>query len=809
MNNKTGIIFLLLSLASSVIAEEICLEDKDAFTDIKKITGQRCITTSPKNLTMLRTKDDWGKFCLKCNSQSINSLILSNEKQIETRDLYARTAFDDFQKVLTLMTVDFMKMRSSYAFKFDGKKAAESCDISKNLAKPKCFSEAKNKIFESKFNDRLDGIKNALATELSNILTSNSSSNDGLIHRLPKDKTTCNISDKDILFVQARFNETLITPDLIKELNQIDTAKLSLILTDSRQDSSIIKEDTLVKLKELKSHPLFLSLIEDPKKLNEFLKSIDPKDDNAIIISKLYDSKSGPNIGKIIESKCNSLFNAVSKSLEDIYCGKPMPYIADDIESIENAIGTRLKSMNKDEAENHIQLFCADINTRKDTRKSYKEIHSFITGTSDQNLVDQNLTTFKAQSGETIFQKNESKICEAKIKTPPCSDESKDEGCLKLKFLNLSTQSKVYKEMASASSDDINLILRSMVGDGLPQRDGKVDTVSVTLLKTEGILPGAAPTSTPRPQQKDVATFSKAVRSSNNAATSNSSQNTPQVSDSTPATPGMAAPTAPITPTSTSPESSYDTAAAPKKVQELNQNVAKKGMSNEEQAEILRRLRPKNTESTQTAAAERNPSNDTESETEQSSSSASITPTMATAVTAPAIAAASTVIAPANMGQTASAGKQTLSKSAPEKSSYGKAILDANNQKEAVAASVDASGSTSSALASAPTLTATASTKTTDTAKSELTERDYQSKLEVLLNAETKELSVAKDGKSFLVKLKNFQINVIYNEAMHAFVAVCPDKKIPQEYLTTISTYFNQTIEERADKRKALINAFK
>ncbi len=93
-------------------------------------------------------------------------------------------------------------------------------------------------------------------------------------------------------------------------------------------------------------------------------------------------------------------------------------------------------------------------------------------------------------------------------------------------------------------------------------------------------------------------------------------------------------------------------------------------------------------------------------------------------------------------------------------------LIEANEKRQINEAALLASGSTS---VTNPEKGPGSPKPKSDTLAEMTSVKDFQARLQVLLNAKSKELSVEKQGESFLVKLKDYEIKVLFNKTKNAF----------------------------------------
>lgn len=785
---------ILIFLALSFPVYAFSVEDCEVNTGI---LGKKCLTDEmgKDDLQMLiGSPDALRKFCDSCKSEVNINLLKSNDGKAEKASAYGKATLDEFQKEITSISLDLMKARSSFKLDFDPSAAIKSCKFD-NLKKPTCkLTEQQTKLFE----DQKKSIQNATATELANIL-SGSEKPEGLLTRSVRDNQ-CSISDKEALYSHTRFIEESMTAELMSALKNLkipSNKNVASFVADKKLSSKFIKE-----IDVLQQHPIFQALLKDSHKLNNFLSSINQDDSNQRIIEKLYDSKYASQYGDMIKERCEKSFKKTSDILQTIYCEKSPSYIADDIKSMEVVSGSTFESMSDEKAELQLQTFCAHLSLADKKALSFNEIGKVINAGNNQATVNAPLADFKVNTYNFVFNETKINICKAINRTPPCAKDSSEYSCKLLKYSDLMKTSKIHKDLANSSNDNINLILRSIVGDGLPQKDGKVDASAVTLLKDEGILPGGDVST--RTSQPTVAAFNKTV---------NSQQSQPQIQAAKPtplAAPAKAEPEAQASYSQSTAGNYQDdeesSSASPshesvKTKSNSKPNSKFSNLSDDEQKRIMDMMKRSKKAGGKTPSTAATEEHEAESSAFPTSGNSMAGLASQVADSGQTIANTASKAAPAG----SAAGKKATLDPTKKSSSFNDAIVEANANRQPAS-----SGGSSGAQVSLSKTAANENEIKIKVADAELTQvNEFKEKLKVLLNAHSQEISVAGAGEKFVVKLNNFEINVVYNKELGSYEALCKDSSIPRDYLKTISNYFNVTLKGSSGKREALVNTLK
>ena len=162
---KRLIIIFILSTSA------IFADDKENCDPTLPLSGQsimdlaetKCLgDTLPRNdISRTLTKEKaTKKFCKSCKNH-LMSLTIDNRIQP-----YANATMNELQKELTFISVDLIKMRSSFSMSFDSDIAVKSCNF-KNLIPPTCLQGKEIENFKSE----TVKIQNTMATELASLLS--------------------------------------------------------------------------------------------------------------------------------------------------------------------------------------------------------------------------------------------------------------------------------------------------------------------------------------------------------------------------------------------------------------------------------------------------------------------------------------------------------------------------------------------------------------------------------------------------------------------------------------------------------------
>ena len=769
-----------------VFAETKCLNDN--FTK-EKISQNLVKSKSTKT------------FCKSCNNHIMKLSLSNDEESQKTISLYSEAVMGELKKELSLITVDLMKMRSSFSVPFESDLTQTSCNF-ENLKTPTCLNKPESQQFKSFEKLKLKS-QNIMATELANLLSSSPNFEDGLFQR--SEKSTCGLKANQIFYTQMRYYESLITPELITELKKIDL-KDDQTFKESLESSISSKQIQMAGMRGtmsfLSSHPIMSSILKSPSELKAFLSSVGDKDSHPKIIQKLYQSKQAKGYSGEIANRCAQALSKTSEMMEKVFCETQKPVIADDATTMALLNGKNFSRLGDGEAEASLQRHCAILNNQIDKNPEYTKFSEVlsINQKNDPALFTLPIKDFQTNAFAKMIGNDEKELCKAIEDKNICRSDPSQMYCRMREFHEQTQNDKSYHELASTSDPKINDVLRAFIGKGLPQNNGSTDFVALKILQDEGILPGGASpakTSAIRDAGNFYDSFSKAPLKQNQNTGSS-----PKIANSS-------------AQANFQPKNDYPSNTDNSKSDQQGQSTSMKdskvaskatgkfsNLSDDEQKKVMNFFRNAKTKSTNLPAGI-----EPEAKNVQNTSFAE-----AAKLEENATPIGNQLSNSPRAGYT-NPSLPTVPKNAeltPEKKSrandtFNKALLNANLKREPSSMYLDGG----------PTLMMSKSKEGVNEVDIKVAEEEFKKinlfkeKLKDLLTAHGQELAVVEQGETIIIKLNDYEIVVSYNKDLKIYEARSKNNKLPDDYLKTITNYFNVNLKGSPGKRDALIKTFK
>lgn len=789
-----NLLIITLIISASVSAEDCPSNQVISGQGIIDFAEAKCLTSeigkeviAEKLIKSKSTK----KFCKTCNNHLLKMSLKAPEEIAKTQNLYADATMGELQKELAQITVDLMKMRSSFNTGIDSAQALKSCNF-KNVEIPTCLrGKEKTQAFKE-FESKKNAMKNIMATELANMLTKTPNMEEGLFKRTSVN--SCHLKDNDIFFAKMRDEESLLTPEFIQQLKKINIKKDKSIFNsiEVALDSGVIKHENFRSTYSyLSQHPLFHAMLNSQEHFQSFLESLSNAETNETLIEKLYASDAAKNFGKSIADRCSESMIKTTAIMEKVYCETQKPFIADDSQTMGLLNQESFHSMRDEQLESNLQRHCALLNNQTENDKSeytsFKEVLK-INENNDPALFTLPLKQFKTDAYSKTIANTGEQICRAKIDKSICINNRDVQACRMLQYLEQTNKKTPYQDLAQSHDLKINEILRGFIGDGLPQTNGKVDQVAVKLLQVEGILPGEK-TKQENSSVRDVGSFHKMVADTNNTR-SNPVSVPPRFASPTSETPVSEINELPTQSASISPSNRM--ASVPNHgnstFSHLSESEQKKVLSYLKDHKNLKMNSPKGFDDIQKFDSN---VRFADAATPTNSESGPVHNLMGNF---------------SNVPTSSSALGQTKLERANTNSEANKKEITENNMK---------AGPSNESRSDSPSLNISKTQEGLNEIKISVSEDElkktfqFKGKLKELLATRRKDLSLIEQKDKIIIKLNEHEIVVKYNKILNQYEVSSKDQSIPQDYISTISHYFNYTMKEGPGKRETLINILK
>lgn len=525
---------LTLSIAAIAQDEEDCSEP--ALTELSKKISKypTCIKDEKSKKEELRkamiSRDSDGelfrKFCAAENCKPFE--ILANDEKTadnyplleKNRKEFAQATLDGLRKNLGQTLTDLMSLRSSFNTKFDSSEAVTSCNINTQLSKHKCgngktLESLLTGIFEKNpFND----LQRDLAYEIEGILTGKSNEN-ALLNRTP---ASCSISDNQLLFAKRQYLESLITPDFITDLQNVNidqyvknqnakdpkAAKMHAKDVDFYTAATeMLKGSNAEVFKKLQFHPLLKGLLSKGKSRESFLKELSssfkktglkstPEQLNMALVETLYTDDHAKSLNTEISDRCKNTF----KQVREMFCSenfeKGNVAFQNDSE-FKTAKGYTLKSIppsiDFEKANADVVEFCHVNSILTKSPISFTSINDKLCGELPTLLKQMDYKQYRSKAYSSAFGDPENNLC-AYEKAGGCNEGQKD--CEFYKFwIESKKEGSPQSDLLANHNPNIDVIIGSFIGakPGMKGNDPLiapgVDEETKERLRLSGIIP--------------------------------------------------------------------------------------------------------------------------------------------------------------------------------------------------------------------------------------------------------------------------------------------------------------------------------
>jgi|GEM_PF-5046120 len=477
------ILTALLISSINLFAQDISCESENELTKTAEaLSVPNCITQ--EKIDGFRNNLD-ASFCNECKGQFEKfEKIIPNKKNVQ--EDFFQASLDEYKKNLSNNLLSVVKMRILPNTGADFSKSIQSCQMrtAKDFSDG-CVSPTAKLLFKDTnfFADLNKEISNDLAKFISREENFNPTPS-----ILERQNPTCFIPEEKILSHSAQAYEKSFSKELVQVLQGLDFKKFSstaeIFYSDEVYD--LLGENAEELFSSLANHPLFSSHIQNPQRLQSFIKSIPAPFGHNELKKTLYSNKSGEDFDQELARSCDTSFKKLKAALCSV--------------DFENG------DISNDPQNNFAKLSVSKVTPKKENFTTSEEglaankrLLSLCFGTQNDkklNLTDLNheishnmIPTLRGKSlKEFRNYKHQEEI--GRLNTSLCkmTDKTCIEGTLtcsiykeyKASLVDGSTESK----LANSSNSEVNALLRSMIGDS-----SKIDPKTREILVVQGILP--------------------------------------------------------------------------------------------------------------------------------------------------------------------------------------------------------------------------------------------------------------------------------------------------------------------------------
>lgn len=380
--------------------------------------------------------------CAKCEAKKPST--------IKTRqEIFLEQSLNSLRKNMAQMTIDLMKMRSTYNLNL----SAKDYMCQNKSSKEPCEAEYKcniGEIGESCDNqyvkDGISLIQSEIANELTNMLKPSPELNPFLFKKMAFENS-CNISDAQALTMQTKVAERL----------------LAKLISEDRSDdvSSFANSNAILKnLENLKINPHIKYILENKEASKAFFGSLKKGDDVSAIMTKLY---AAPLTNGFAVNQMNGCKQVISKFKEmckdprfttgSIFSNNKVSLFSSSLDSNPSEI--------KDLTRNWCQEFAQSLKTDKASTLRSTEFESKLNPVSS---VISGISHFKSES-ETAYD-----LFFNKVKATACADQkdqssSETDKLFRAVWLDLKKEGTTEFAQLNSSDKGVNAIFASILGN--------------------------------------------------------------------------------------------------------------------------------------------------------------------------------------------------------------------------------------------------------------------------------------------------------------------------------------------------------
>jgi hypothetical protein len=480
-------LLVILSLNAFAVENDCPSTDFPIVSMIMDLSKPNCL--NEKFLESARQGDSRA-LCGECKEsfQKGNKNTIQQLTPEKKRSIFFETALKEYQKNITNNLVETIKLRALNSTSGEFKLSTSACkmktfdDFTKeDKSHKKCNSKEAIKLLKE--TPLLQDINNGIRGELAKIL-SNEEKFQPQHSLLNRKSPACFIPEKLILSSMSSAIEESLSQSMIEALSSLDASKYSS-MAEMFLDEKVSEKyegDISELISSLKNHPLLYEHLKSPLSLSSFFKSIpSPKNLNNLKKS-IYSQKSGDNFDKRLAKSCEDSF----QNLKDSLCSDEFekgsialnPFLNYKSIYSKNLEGTKedlITSEDLDKKNRDLLALCEPNKKKNDL--DLATIKNDINSGLDEKYSNQSLSEYQFDKYESDIGSANKSLCEYASKK--CKDNS-----YVCKLVNSYNDLKTNPQIANASNESINKVLRSMIGD-----TSTIDPATKEILISNGIIP--------------------------------------------------------------------------------------------------------------------------------------------------------------------------------------------------------------------------------------------------------------------------------------------------------------------------------
>jgi hypothetical protein len=506
MKNIFVILLFLITTTSYSQSEKDCEETDDLASLSLDLNSPCSRGLSPQKIQhelsiLNKNNSSVVEFCEKCKEPKIKAdenVSSSKYNHIENKKQFTKATLNELRKNLSSTMIDLMSLRSTFSLNFKPNEVMASCNMTQ-LATTKCKGgkSLQELIKETIGNDdSFKNIQTQMGYEIANVLTPPPYKGEGLLKRSVDLK--CGISDNEVLHAKMKYFESLITPDMIKELKKLNLETKEDVLSQLSGPNAKI-------LKQASEHPMIRSILKDTTNFKGFLDSFKGDITNEKIIENLFSSSNSEALAKNISNRCKTSFETIKNTLCSPEFEKGNLKF-DNFEAMKMKMNTGQDILVENREEN-LFSFCEGIKSNLANPLLFSSVNKTLSQDLSPQLSRADYKSVSKEYYDTAFDTPRKFICPL-LETQEC--DSKLMNCAISKFLKAARVKDSPQAQLLASHDpNVDKILGSLIGP-----EPVVDEKTKTFLIDQGILPKADGTivEAPNNQIRNPSNYTSSVK---------------------------------------------------------------------------------------------------------------------------------------------------------------------------------------------------------------------------------------------------------------------------------------------------------